>query len=365
MNKNKKIIMLISDLSIGGAQRVFISLANYLYKKNYEVKILVQNLENPIYKKDINKNIEVISLSVKSTKKMLPKMYDFFKNESCDMCIPFSPELAVNLYIIRKISHDNFIIMGRCINTLSFDYKYAKSFFRKYISRLLVKIFYHRIDCVIAQSNGMKEDLVKNFSFNDSKVNVINNPLSNQFEDEIQNTVDGLKKDYDFLYVGRFEQQKGLKMLIDAFSTLNMNYKLVLVGDGSEKSSLRDYIASKELSDNIIIEEYSEDIISIYNRSRVLVLSSYYEGFPNVLIESIACGTPVVSYDMPSGADEIVEENINGYLVKYLDVDSLALAMNRAINKKWNNLDIKKTASKYSSDIILNQYIELIEKLVF
>lgn len=365
MNKKKKIIMLISDLSIGGAQRVFISLANYLYEKNYEVKILVQNLENPIYKKEINKNIEVISLSANSAKKMLPKMYNFYKNESCDACLPFSPELAVNLFIIRKFLKSNFLIIGRCINTLSFDYKYAKSFFRKYISKFLVKIFYHRIDYVIAQSFGMKEDLIENFSFKDSKVFVINNPLSKQFEYEISNNVDLLEKNYDFLFVGRFEHQKGLKMLIDAFSKLDRDHNLALVGDGSEKNYLQDYILSKKLSDNIIIEEYSEDIISIYNRSRVLVLSSYYEGFPNVLIESIACGTPVVSYDMPSGADEIVEENINGYLVKYLDVDSLALSMNKAINKKWNYLDIKKTALKYSSDIILDQYIELIEKLVF
>lgn len=357
--------MLISDLSVGGAQRVFISLANYLYKKNYEVKILVQNLENPIYKKEINKNIEVISLSVNSTKKMLPKMYKFFKKESCDACLPFSPELAVNLYIIRKSLKSKFLIIGRCINTLSFDYKYAKSFFRKYISKLLVKIFYHRIDYIIAQSIGMKEDLVKNFSFNNSKISVINNPLSKQFENQISNNIDLLEKDYDFLFVGRFEHQKGLKMLIDAFSKLEGEHNLVLVGDGSEKNSLSDYISSKNLTKNIIISEYSENIISIYNRSKVLVLSSYYEGFPNVLIESIACGTPVVSYDMPSGADEIVEENINGYLVKYLDIDSLTFAMNKAINKKWNRLDIKKTALKYGSDIILDQYIELIEKLVY
>ena len=364
MKSNKNIFMLINDLSIGGAQRVFISLANYLYKNGYEVKILVQNLENPVYIKDINNDIEVISLEVNSTKKMLPKLYKFFKYEHCDMCIPFSPELAVDLILIRQFLNVDFYIVGRCINTLSLDFKYAKSFFRKYISKLLVKIFYHRIDYVISQSIGMKEDLIKNFGFKGSKVFVINNPLSMHFESEISKDIDFIKKDYDFLFVGRFEHQKGLKMLIDAFDQLDANFKLFLVGEGSEKRILQEYISSKKLDNRIFIKQFSEDIIPIYNRSKVSVLSSYYEGFPNVLIESIACGTPVVSFDMPSGADEIIQDDINGYLVDYLDVDSFALAMHKAVLKKWNYNDVKKTALKYKSNNILDEYIDLIDMIL-
>ena len=204
--------------------------------------------------KDINKDIEVISLEVNSTKQMLPKLYKFFKYETCDMCIPFSPELAVDLFVIRKLLNLDFCIMGRCINTLSLDFKYAKSFFRKYISKLLVKRFYHRIDYVISQSIGMKEDLIKNFGFKENKVFVINNPLSKQFESEISKDIDFIKKDYDFLFVGRFEHQKGLKMLIDAFNQLDGNFKLFLVGEGSEKSILQEYISSKKLDNRIFIK---------------------------------------------------------------------------------------------------------------
>jgi glycosyltransferase involved in cell wall biosynthesis len=93
-----------------------------------------------------------------------------------------------------------------------------------------------------------------------------------------------------------------------------------------------------------------------------VLLTSLFEGFPNVLLESITLGTPVVSFNCPSGPNEIIIEGVNGYLVSHLSIDDLVLKIKLALNTKFNKSDIKMTAFKYSNRKVLNEYIELLIK---
>jgi len=358
-----RVVAFISHLSKGGAQRVFVNVINYLHRNGIDVKVVTQTLDDAVYQDEIDKGIEIVDLKAPSAKASLPQLLKYLKNNDIDCAIAFSPELAVNLWLVRKFLRKRFAIVGRCINTLSYELKYADSFFRKHITHNLIKWFYHRVDHVIAQSSGMAEDLVENFGFRSEQVTVINNPVAPIFEAEMENESDDIIRENAILYVGRLEQQKGLQMLLNAFANMsNKSAMLYIVGSGSQKEELEQLALELKINDRVNFIDHTKQIIEYYKKVKVTALSSYFEGFPNVLIESIACGTPVVAYDLPSGPKEIIQENDNGFLVKYLDVQELSEKLDLALDKSWNSYLVKKTAERYSAKYIMEKYKKLVEE---
>jgi glycosyltransferase involved in cell wall biosynthesis len=206
----------------------------------------------------------------------------------------------------------------------------------------------------------MAEDLKNNYYVKESQITVINNPLSQQYEEELEYNWE-IKKENYILFIGRLEKQKGIYMLLDAFNMLkNDKIKLVIVGEGSEKNNIKKKVELLGLSNRVQFIDFTKSTIDYYRKARVTVLSSYFEGFPNVIIESLACGTPVVSYDCPSGPSEIIQNKINGYLVKYLDVNDLAKKIDKSLVRQWQTKLIKNTAMKYKCEVIMKKYIRKI-----
>ena len=119
----------------------------------------------------------------------------------------------------------------------------------------------------------------------------------------------------------------------------------------------------KSLSGCVTFEGVCKNMENIYAKADMIVLSSEYEGMPNCLIEAIGCGIPIVSYDCPIGPREIVVDDVNGYLVKYNDIDQLAEKMEECLKRDWDEESIRKTAEKFDVSYIAKEYIALFEKV--
>ncbi len=358
-----KIVAFIFNLSKGGAQGVFVNVVNYLYEMNYDVTVAVQNLDDPVYQKDLYPEIPVVDFGIHGAKNLFPKLKEYVEKNEFDLAFSFSPEISVNLCWVRSVTRKKFAIIGRCINTLSYEYKYADTFFRKYVTKNLVKLFYHKVDCSIAQSKGMGKDLIENYGFKKSQVHTINNALGVAFEREMNRTELPDKGNF-MLYAGRLEPQKGLFMLLDSFAKIqDKTIQLKLIGEGSQKEELIEYVKKHNLENRVEFVNHTKKMVDYYRAARLTVLSSYFEGFPNVLVESIACGTPVVSFDLPSGPEEIIINGKNGYLTKYLNTDDLADKIDRALQQDWNVKEIKDTAKRYERERIFQQYVALIQMM--
>src|SRR5690606_4579843 len=126
--------------------------------------------------------------------------------------------------------------------------------------------------------------------------------------------------------------------LLEAFCRLeDKEVILKLLGKGSLENELKKLAKDLGIEDRVIFEGFQEDVISYIISAKVVALTSLYEGFPNVLVESIALGTPVVSFDCQSGPSEIIIDGVNGYLVKYLDKDDFAKKLDLALTKDFDN----------------------------
>lgn len=356
-----KVVAFICNLSKGGAQGVFVNVVNYIYKQGIEIDVVVQSLDDPVYKDKLDKNISITSLDVSNAKKMIPPLKKYLKQNDFTHAFVFGPEIAINLYFLRKYMRRNFKIVGRSLNTLTQEFSYADGFFRKQITARLIRKFFHKIDFAIAQSVNMKDDMIKNWGFDAEKVTVINNALQPVYEDEALSNNETNKEDY-IMYAGRLEKQKGIEMLLQAFSMLNNpKISLKIIGSGSLREDLMRQSKDLGIEDRVVFIEHTSEIMKYYKKARIVAMTSYFEGFPNVLVEAIACGTPVVSYDLPSGPKEIIVEGINGFLVEYLNVEKFSEALNLALNRDWDASKVKATSFRYFRKNIMPEYIRVIE----
>lgn len=363
MRELKKITFFISSLNGGGAEGVCINLANALSKRGWSITIVILNLTNAEYKNRIEDSVELISLNVSNSRYAFFKMRKLLLNNNIQKVVAFDYIMTILLVLIRVTLKSKFYIIMRNINTLSQKKNMKKTFKQKIVYSLLNKIFY-KVDHIVNQCNAMKDDLLSLHSLNPKNISVIYNPVNKRIEDTSINSSDIKKEDF-FLCVGRLEKQKSFEYAIKAFaniSKLHPNFRLKIVGKGSLETYLRKITIECGIENKIDFEGFQQDIIPYYQKATATVLTSMYEGFPNVLIESITLGTPVISFNCPSGPKEIIEDGVNGYLVEYQDIDDLSLKMLKVIENKLDSKIIVSTSKKYSVENTITKWENLLNK---
>lgn len=375
MNR-KSIGVFAINLSSGGAEKV-ISLLLTKLKEDYRVYLILMNDKVHF---NVPKEVEIVFLSTGNTsffKKifsffiMLYKYWKFLNKNNIDVSISFltRPNL-INGCMKYFNPRLKVIISERCFPSIA----YRSNVFRFKLYKLLFPIFYNKADLLFSNSQYINNDLKNNFKVS-IPMKVIYNPIELS-SGVTYNTEIGK----DIIYVGKLVGIKNPILLLKAIQRQNNNdYIVTFVGDGPHKNVLEDYIDQYNL-ENIFFTGVVSNVNYYLSKASFFVLTSNSEGFPNVILEAMNCGLPIVSTNCMSGPLEILNENISVdipkgefCIVKYgilINVDD-DLALSKAIKELSVNKELRVLLSQrslervevYSLSSIYNQLNEVVENV--
>ncbi|MPM31345.1 N-acetylgalactosamine-N,N'-diacetylbacillosaminyl-diphospho-undecaprenol 4-alpha-N-acetylgalactosaminyltransferase [bioreactor metagenome] len=328
--KEGNVAFIIHTLSNGGAERIMSYLTqNYSTAEN---KYLIVYHRSEV---EYDFSGELISLDIAPSNNVFGKILNYLKriyklrrlkdelNIKKSISMLDSPNI-INILSKRK---DKVIISLR--NHKSKEYSGLK----KLIYRKIIKFLYNKADKIIAISKGVADDLIENFKLDKTKINIIYNPvdkikIQSLMHEKIieEHILNEFKKNKIVINSGRLSYQKGQWHLIKVFKKIaenNNGVKLAILGKGELEQELKELVKSLGLSEKVIFLGYQENPFKYIYKSDIFVLSSLYEGFGNVIVESMACRVPVISTDCKSGPKEILSsENLRNYdedKINYLD----------------------------------------------
>ncbi|MDF1875195.1 glycosyltransferase [Sulfurimonas sp. SAG-AH-194-I05] len=379
----KNLAILIYSLASGGAERVVSILLNE-FKYKYNITLVLMN-DTMFY--DIPKDTKIIFLEKSDPKEngiykllKLPLLGFQYKNickeNNIDVSLSFmNRPNYINTFSRLTGNNSRVLISERIVP--SQEYKTAG--IKDKISRNLIKHLYPKVDVIIPNAIGIKNDLLKNFLISPLLINVINNPINltklliskGEFTDEISQSI------YTFITIGRFENQKNHKLMIEAMK--NINAKLYIIGDGELRQALESQINELNLKLKVILLGRQENPYKYLAKADCFIFSSNYEGFPNVLLEALACELPVISTDCQSGPREILSPTSDmefqlkdtieladfGILTPVNCKDNLLKAMDLMMNDSKLRRSYKDKAldraKEYDKDKIIQQWFDIIK----
>ncbi|HEX7836980.1 MAG TPA: glycosyltransferase [Kofleriaceae bacterium] len=232
------------------------------------------------------------------------------------------------------------------------------------VSFALSRFAITRADHVICQGDDLAGDLARLGI--DLPMTVIANPIDVAEVDRLAAEPATLPGQPALLAVGRLSHQKGFDLLLPAFARLLTEAPgahLTIAGTGPDEPALRRAAAGLGIADRVTLSGFVQNPYPLMRAADLYVLSSRYEGFPNALLEALACGTPVVATAC-SGTAGLVLPGVNGWLAPVDDIAGLAAALSRAVRTPLAADAIRDSiASRFDTPRIARQYEQAIARV--
>ena len=173
--------------------------------------------------------------------------------------------------------------------------------------------------------------------------------------------------------MGRLTQEKGFSRLIEIWDLVQKNqafreWKLHIVGEGGLEQELREQISAKNLNDSIILKPFTKEIEKEYLSASIYVMTSFFEGFGMVLVESGSFALPSVAFDVNTGPSDIIEDSKTGFLIEDNALESFAeklcvLMENQNLREQMGHAAKKRMQEKFSKEVIMEKWEELFRSL--
>lgn len=347
----------------GGAERNAIILANYFVRHGLKVQFWVRHAEGSL-KSLVDPRISIRVITTRARLRSLGEYVRLIRQEQPEALLitaalldGFVPILAKQIARTptRLAIHNN-----------SHWSKALEIYPLLSRNRLLAvwgsRVLYPRADAILAVSQGVAQDVARVLRIPKERIHVVYNPtitpdLYAQSLIPVEHPWFKADQPPVVLAVGRLEFLKGYDILLEAFAKVRseVEARLVILGKGSLQEVLRAHAARLGISEQVDMPGFDPNPYRYMRQARVFVLSSRYEGLPNVLIQALACGCPVVSTNCPSGPAEILDGGKYGKLVPVGDVEALAEAIvctlrepRSEISEEWlNQFRVEYVAQRY------------------
>jgi glycosyltransferase involved in cell wall biosynthesis len=233
----------------------------------------------------------------------------------------------------------------------------------------VLRYAYRAADRIITLTDGARRELIEQFSVPPSGVVVMhsNAVITREVVVHAANWDGERGRERDLIVaIGRLSPEKNFQLLLRAVGLLRPGrpWRLAIVGEGEERSILQRYVVARSLEDRVSFVGFAADPFYWLRRARVMVSCSLYEGLGNTIIESLACGTPVVATDCPFGPREVLENGRYGSLVPVGNPEALARAIDAALDLAVDRAALVRRGLNYTAERAAAEFLRLLSKLM-
>ena len=353
--ETRTIIFASPNFGVGGPGRVFARLATEFRKIGWDTHVFSMNGEEA---QDLNRDIAFHLIPERSTWSARYPVLPLAR-----LVRDLTPTVVLTTQAMdyaaaggRSLWPRGTLHAARPANVLS---AYSASMPRKKRHALLplaAKWALHSADVVICQSRDIRSDVQILAPL--SSTAIVGNPapdLTGPFHRlEVRSA--------RIVAAGDLIPRKAFDLLIRAFALTQARgagYSLVILGEGPERGRLTRLVETLDLRNSVLLPGHVSDPLATFASSRLLVSSSQHEGFSNVIVEALSCGTPVVATDCPGGARDIIRSHLQGTVETSRDPLALATAMDRVLAQNGDCEQIRgRTLDDFGVEVIVEKYIK-------
>ncbi len=370
MSRKIKVLFVLPNLFGGGAERVFTYLINHIDRNDFEPHLAL-GAKTGAYLQDIKKDVTIYELGGERARNAIPALVKLVRTLRPDTVFSTLGMNFASLTGKMFYPSGTRVILREGNSVTAFLEDVARdSSSRAAFYRKIYKYIYKKADAIICQSDFMLRDMAENIGVSEQKLLRIHNPVNLERIDDLLLEKNGELYDrnfFNFVTIGKLHYHKGYDILLEAFAQArreNEKIALTILGEGDERESLESLSKKLNLGKHLRMPGFVENPYVYISQADCFVSSSRYEGFANVIAESLACGTPVVATDCPSANREVIFEGENGWFAETENPDSLAKALLKAFDesKQLSAEKVRESCeSRFSIEQILPQYEELLK----
>ncbi len=371
-----KIAVFIYSLGGGGAERVVSQLIPYLENNGFDVYLVLMNntcvypfeTKNKPFFLENSKTTESNVLKFLKIPFLAYKYHIFLKKNKINKSFSFLTRPGFISVLTKWFNKKRTIIISERSNS---SLQYGNHNLQSWINNFLIKELYPKADLIIANSNGNAQDLITNYNVPRYKITTIYNPISLEAIFAIEPKKDFFDTNYfNLVSVGRLDNGKNHQLLIKSLEFFKLQkVRLYIFGDGILKTELEKTIKDLKFENRVFLMGFESNPYKYLKAADLFVFSSNHEGFPNVILEAMACELPIVSTNCPSGPNEIFKVNTDydfsdnvltdyGILVPRNNIKKMVEAINILMQNKIYYQNCKTQVVKRVEDFEANKILD-------
>lgn len=365
MNDNTELVaVFLPSLRGGGAERAMLNLAEGFLEEGVNVDLVLAQKEGP-YLHRVPQGVSLIDLHAPRIRYAIGGLKSYLGHKRPMGLISSMDHTNVASLVARRLARVPTRIVATLHNTMSIKMKDLPGWRRTLIPRIL-KGAYRRASAVVAVSQGVADDAAKVTGFPRERIEVIYNPaitpeLLTRASEPLEHPWFKSGEPPVLLSVGRLTEQKDYGLLIRAVKRVceSLPVRLIILGEGEERSSLEQLIADLDLQDSVALPGFVSNPYAYMRHAALFVLSSRWEGLSMVLIEAMAVGMPVVSTNCPNGPFEVLKGGELGSLVPVGDLSALTEAILGVLEGRVHSPD-DLDLGRFQKEQAVKSYLKLL-----
>lgn len=359
-----RIALFLPNLGGGGAERVMLNLACGFVEQGYPTDLVLSTADGE-YLSELDERVRLVDLGASRVVTSLPAFVRYLVRERPAAVL--STQAHSNVVALlgaawpgvhtRVVVRDTESPVGATPRRKTLNARVAAWFAR---------LLYRKADAIVAVCEDMKQQIADDRAVSADDVTVVYNPVRTThikaraaeptghpwFDDESVPIV---------LSIGRLDEQKDFPSLLTAFAKLRASHpaRLVILGEGELRAELEALAAELGIAEDVYLPGFVTNPYAYLSRASVFAMSSLWEGLPNVLLEALVLGTPIVSTDCETGPREILRHGRDGILVPISDPDALAEGLRKILSAGTPEPVSAESVARFDMASVVRQYAEL------